>query len=109
MPYTTLIPYPSIPTLSFNLDYYLSTHWPLVETHWRSFGLVSWSVVGPFDPLPDGKPAPYKYAAIVTWKDKESFEKLQDSGEPWDVVMGNVREFSNVFPVLMGGEVRGSG
>ena len=81
MPFNTTIIYRSTPSLTFNLPYYLSQHFPLVEKKWGPYGLLDWKVVH-FTPGPDGKEAPYQYGAILNWKVKDSFEALTASGEP---------------------------
>ena len=103
MPFTTTLIYPNTPKLNFNADYYASTHWPLVEKHWRSFGILDWEAheVGK---LPDGSNPPYTYVAIINWKDKASFESLQKSGQPFDTVMADIPNFSGESPVLLAGD-----
>lgn len=46
----------------FDKDYYKSTHMPLVEKNWKSYGLKSWKVVY----FPDD--APYSVQALLEWE-----------------------------------------
>ena len=108
MPFNTTILYPATPSLTFDMSYYQSHHFPLVEQYWRSYGLLDWQVII-FITGAGGSDPPYKYAGIIEWKDKESFERLTKSGEPWKVVMDDVPNFSSETPTLMMGDVVSSG
>jgi len=99
MPATVTVLYPQ--GVKFNMDYYMSTHMPLVGNKWTSYGLQSWKV------LQFGDDAPYKVQATLEWDSMESFQKAASGPEVKDV-MGDVPNFSDKDPVLMPGEVVGT-
>lgn len=63
--------YPKEGADSFNMDYYLKTHMPLVEKTWKPYGLQSWAVTQMDN---DGK-NPYIVQATIVFKTKEGAEK----------------------------------
>jgi uncharacterized protein (TIGR02118 family) len=83
------------------MDYYLSSHMPLVGKSWGPFGLKSWSVVEyPSD-------AEYCVEAILTWESEEARGKALQS-DTVSTVMGDVKNFSDKSPLLINGKVVGS-
>jgi uncharacterized protein (TIGR02118 family) len=95
--------YPRKDGATFNMDYYLSTHMPLVAKHWKKYGLKSYAVT---QLSPD---APYSVSAVMEWeKSSEAFGKaLKDDGTK--EIMGDVANFSSEAPVLIAGDVVGRG
>ncbi|KIV97077.1 hypothetical protein PV10_00872 [Exophiala mesophila] len=96
--------YPAEGDSTFDLDYYLKTHMPLVAEKWGPYGLKNWTVVK-FNPGPDGSQT-YTYGAILTWDSAESIGKAVSS-ESAKVVMGDVVNFSNKAPIFLTGGIVG--
>ena len=95
---TVTIIYPSAPDATFDMDYYLSTHMPLVQKNWGPEGLRSWKIIK----FPAS--SPYSVQATLEWPDIQTFQAAA-GGESAKVVLGDVKNFSNKSPVIMGGEV----
>ena len=74
---------------------------PLVDKHWRPFGLQSLTVVqfGPNDP------SGLHYQAIRLWPSIEAFGKAFDANIP--ELLTDLENYSDVVPVRWGGEVVG--
>lgn len=96
---TVTVVYPS--GGKFDMDYYMSTHMPLVEKHWKSYGLKSWKV------LKFGDDKPYSVQATLEWGSMADFEKAA-SGPEVSTVMGDIPNFSDKEPVLLPGEIVGT-
>ncbi|KXL46024.1 hypothetical protein M433DRAFT_174062 [Acidomyces richmondensis BFW] len=96
MPATVTVLYPQ--GTKFNMDYYLSTHMPLVQKRWGPVGLKSWKV------LKFADDAPHCVQATLEWGSMDEF-KAAAGGEHTSEIMGDVKNFSDKDPVLMPGEV----
>lgn len=83
------------------MDYYLSTHMPLVQKLWGPHGLKNWTV------LKFGADAPYSVQATLFWDSMGDFEKAGKTEEAGKI-MGDIPNFSSEQPTLMAGEVVGS-
>lgn len=105
MPANATVLYPADADATFDLDYYLKTHMPLVQEKWGKYGLQGWSVVK-YSPGPDGGKT-YTYAALLTWDSPESIGKAMQ-GEETKEVLGDVQNFSNKGPVFLTGEIVGT-
>ena len=83
------------------MDYYMSTHIPLVAKHWTPAGLKGWKVVKYNDD------SPYCVGATLEW---ESLDKFQAAagGDKAGEIMGDIPNFSDKQPALMPGEDIGS-
>lgn len=90
--------YPNSEGATFDFDYYVSTHIPLVRGHWDEKGLKSVKVVkglaggGPDDP------AAFIVIANLEFASMEDFQKCLAAGG--DEIMGDIPNFSNVQPTL---------
>lgn len=83
------------------MDYYLSTHMPLVQKAWQPYGLKSWKVVQfPAD-------AAYCVQATLEWGGLGEFQKAAGS-ESTKEVMGDVPNFSDKDPILISGDEVGT-
>jgi uncharacterized protein (TIGR02118 family) len=99
---TVHVLYPRKEDATFDIDYYLKTHMPLAYKTWNSFGFTSYKVTK----YPDD--APYSYGVTMEWEDMERFAKaLQAEGTK--AVMDDVKNYSDVQPIILSGEVVGSG
>lgn len=89
--------YPNEADATFNMDYYLSTHMPLVGKHFGSHGMQSWSVIE-FAPGPDGAKPLYSVQATLVFEKAEQVGKaIEAEGK---VIFGDVPNFSNKQPVV---------
>jgi uncharacterized protein (TIGR02118 family) len=95
---TVQVLYPKTESSTFDLDYYKSTHMPLVSKKWTKLGLKSWAVTK------FGGDSPYTYGCYLEWESLEAFSKAAQSPETKEV-MDDVENFSNVKPTLVAGEV----
>lgn len=86
---------------TFDMKYYLSTHMPLVQSHWAKHGLKNWDV------LQFPKDAPFSVQATLYFDSMADFQAASGS-ESAATVFGDVPNFSNKSPTLMVGEVVGS-
>ncbi|KAF5615203.1 dimeric alpha-beta barrel [Fusarium sp. NRRL 25303] len=94
-----LILYPSGP--SFDLDYYLKSHIPLVSKVWGPLGLQGWDVLT----FPTG--APYQVQVTLKWKSLEAYEQAA-TGKPAEGLFGDIKNFTTAEPILLKGSVVGS-
>ncbi|KAI1845505.1 hypothetical protein JX266_008363 [Neoarthrinium moseri] len=92
--------YPASAASGFDLDYYLHTHMPLVDKHWRPHGLLGWTVA-----VMDGSTSGYHVQAIMTFEDLEAFESVMEMGE----IMADINNFTSARPVRWVGKVVGEG
>lgn len=83
------------------MDYYLSSHMPLVGKLWGPSGLTSWKVIK------FGEDQPYAVQATLEWSDLSAFQKAA-AGEHTAQIMGDVTNFSDKNPTLIPGEVVGT-
>ncbi|OAQ96880.1 hypothetical protein LLEC1_04350 [Akanthomyces lecanii] len=86
---TVNILYPSGP--SFDLDYYLGKHMPIVQENWKPLGLQSWEIIV----LEPGQQ--YQIQAILKWDSLESFSKAKE-GEAGANVFGDIPKFTTAKP-----------
>ena len=91
---------------TFKMDYYLSTHMPLVMDSWGKYGLQKWDVIQ-YGPGADGAKPPYSVCAILTWGSQEDLGKAL-GGEEAKAVFGDVPNFSNKGPTFVAGAVVGT-
>ena len=87
---------------TFNLDYYLKKHMPLVREKFGPHGLKSWRVL-----KATGDKPPYSIIATLEFDTVDQFKAaVAAEGKP---VFGDVPNFSNKSPVVVIGDVVGSG
>ncbi|CAK1354159.1 hypothetical protein CB0940_01943 [Cercospora beticola] len=96
-PATVTVVYPQ--GAKFNMDYYKSTHMPLVQEKWGKHGLKSWKVIQ------FSNDSPYCVQATLEWDSLSDFQKAGGSPEAKDV-MADIPNFSDKEPVIMAGEVQ---
>ena len=85
----------------FNMDYYMSSHMPMVEKKWSQYGLKSWKVID------FGKDAEYCVQATLEFGSVEDFQNAGGSEEAKEV-MGDVKNFSDKSPLIIHGKVQGT-
>jgi hypothetical protein len=83
-----LVVYPRNKDSKFDKEYYLATHMPLVEKHWKKHGLKS------------------SYSVVMEF---ESYEGFGAAGADPNTkeVMDDVKNFSNEQPIIVHGAVIG--
>lgn len=93
--------------LTFDMDYYLASHMPMIEQAWGPYGLKSWSINTFADPCPlTGSRPPYLVQTTCYFDTGENLKlALEKGGER---TKPDVEKFSNVFPVIWVGETRSS-
>lgn len=80
--------YPSAAASDFNLDYYLTSHVPLLKSRWESQGLRQYIVsVGE-------KGEDYHVQATLIWESLESFKNAGFMEE----IVGDTRNFTSSTP-----------
>ena len=103
MPIEVTVLYPNDEDATFNVDYYLSTHMPLVSDNWKDHGLRGWRVLQ-FQPGADGTKPAYSIQATLMFDGPEDLQKALSSPEASNV-FGDVPNFSNKSPVFLAGPV----
>jgi uncharacterized protein (TIGR02118 family) len=98
--------YENVDDATFDLDYYLAKHMPLVSEKFKPFGLKSWRVLRAVGASRGTKPL-YSIIANLEFDTADQFKAAADAeGGP---VFGDVPNFSNKSPVLVIGDLVGSG
>ncbi|KAF2281371.1 uncharacterized protein EI97DRAFT_429420 [Westerdykella ornata] len=93
--------YPCKHDARFDLDYYLTTHMPLVKQHWQKHGLQSYRVVQM------QADAPYSIMAQMEFASGEAFGMAVRDEEAMGEIRADVVRFSSEEPVIVRGEVVG--
>jgi uncharacterized protein (TIGR02118 family) len=101
MPATVTVLYPRQSDGHFDVDYYLKTHMPLAQKHWSPYGFTSYKVTK------FGDDAPYVYGVAMDFESMESFQKAMASEESKEI-LDDVKNFSNLKPTFVAGEVIGT-
>ncbi|KEF52365.1 uncharacterized protein A1O9_11606 [Exophiala aquamarina CBS 119918] len=105
MPYITMVAYPDTPTATFDEEYYVHKHLPMVFQQWEMYGLLDWKVIK-FDKNP-GDSRPYIAASYMTWNSAESF-KTATATDSMVLMIEDLKNFSNIEPVFLNGSIIGS-
>ncbi|KAJ4355177.1 hypothetical protein N0V95_003137 [Ascochyta clinopodiicola] len=96
--FPVIVLYPRKDGSKFDLDYYHSTHMPLVKGKWTPLGLKSFSII---QLAPDNQ---YSIGAILDFDSQESVGKAMADPSAKEV-MGDIPNFSSEQPVIVGGNV----
>ena len=89
--------YPNEPGSSFNHDYYLQTHLPLVHSRWDPMGLEDLRPVRGVGTA-DGSPPPYQVIALLTFRSMQDFQAAGKAhGQE---IFADIPNFTNVKPVV---------
>lgn len=95
---TMSVVYPREPGGTFDYDYYQTKHMPLVGERWGAAGLTGGeALLG--RAAPDGSEAPYFAIGIIHFESDEAL-KAAMNGEHASEVIGDIRNFTNVRPVI---------
>ncbi len=85
--------YPAGEGATFDHDYYLGTHMPMVQRLWGPLGLTAARVLRGV-PGPDGKGPPFLVMTSLEWPDAATFAKAaQAHGSE---IFKDVRNFTNI-------------
>jgi uncharacterized protein (TIGR02118 family) len=95
-----LVVYPRVEGSTFDKEYYLSTHMPLVEKHWKPHGLKSFAV------SELNEDSPYTYMVVMEFDSAEGWGKAAKDPSIKEI-MDDVKNFSNQKPVIAYGNVIG--
>lgn len=94
--------YPNTSDATFNMDYYLKSHMPMVAEEFGPYNFQGYSVLKLIGtPDPNTKPE-YSMQATLQFKSIEDFRKAL--GDKAVKVLGDVPNFSNKEPMLMIGQ-----
>jgi uncharacterized protein (TIGR02118 family) len=98
MAITITVLYPNTPGSRFDLDYFVNTHIPLVETHWRGRGLTGVRLLKGAGTADPATPPPYQVITVLGFESLEAFRAAaRQSGAE---VMGDVGNFTDVTPIV---------
>ncbi len=105
MPTTITVMYENVDEATFDLDYYLHKHMPLVDEKFARFGIKGWRVVKSVG-TPTGEKPLYSIIATLDFDTPQQFkDAVAAEGGP---VFGDVPNFSNQHPVVVIADVVGS-
>lgn len=102
--HTVTILYPNESGITFDEDYYMKTHMPLVDRLWRNKGLID-ARVSRFSADLTGERPQYLIMAILDWESEEVMKttmQIPASAE----VFNDIPNFTNVKPVTLAGGPR---
>jgi len=100
MPAVVTLIYPATPDHTFNLEYYLQTHMPLVTKLWSSRGLKGYQVIK-LDQ--DGG---YCTQCLLHWESVDAFTQAKAVAAESEAIFGDIPNFTNVKPtVLISGDI----
>lgn len=97
-----MILYPNRDDSSFDMQYYLDVHMPLVEKHWRPVGLLSWKIIEFNARKGDAQISPQSIANLMTWEDEASYRAAFE-GPGASLICGDTSKFCNQQPILIAG------
>ena len=89
--------YPNGQNATFDSDYYLQKHIPLVKERWTKHGLSNVQVLKGIG-QPDGSPSAYQMMAVLTFG---SLQEFKDAGKAHGrEIFADIPNFTNVTPVV---------
>lgn len=92
MVYNSTVLYPNDEDATFDLEYYVNTHMPIVQRCWGKHGLISYQLIN-YDQSFDGSKR-YNLGAILTWESAESIKTAVASPDAKEV-FADVQNFTN--------------
>lgn len=90
-----VVAYPMTAGATFDATYYLGTHMPMVEQHFRPHGLTATRVL-----FPDQPDAPYAAVTTLDFADDAAFAAAMAAPEA-AAVFADVANFTAIRPVTM--------
>jgi uncharacterized protein (TIGR02118 family) len=106
MPFHATVLYPNDDDATFDMNYYLKTHMPLVMENFKRHGLKRWEVLE-MKPGLDGSKNPYSVVATLIFDKPEELAAAMTSPEA-KPVLDDVPNFSNKGPMFLGGALVGT-
>ncbi len=105
MPTTITVLYDNVEGATFDLEYYLAKHMPLVAEKFHPFGLKGWRVLKAVG-TPTGDTPRFSIIANLEFDTPDQFRAaVAAEGGP---VFGDVPNFSNQEPIVVIGDVVGA-
>ena len=102
---TITVLYENVGDATFDLDYYMAKHMPLVEEKFKPFGIKGWRVLKAVGTPFGGKPL-YSVIANLEFDAADQFRAAVAA--EGGTVFGDVPNFSNKDPVVVIGDLVGS-
>lgn len=102
---TITVLYENVDDATFDLDYYMAKHMPLVEAKFKPFGIKSWRVLQAVGTASGGKP---RYSIIVNLEFDTADQFKAAVAAEGGPVFGDVPNFSNKEPVVVIADLVGS-
>ena len=102
---TITVLYENVDDATFDLDYYMAKHMPLVDGKFKSHGLKGWRVLKAVG-TPTGVKPLYSIIANLEFDNPQQFKDAV-AAEGADV-FGDVPNFSNKDPIVVIGDLVGS-
>ena len=102
---TTTVLYENVDDATFDLDYYMAKHMPLVEEKFKPFGIKGWRVLKAVGTPFGGKPL-YSVIANLEFDAADQFRAAVAA--EGGMVFGDVPNFSNKDSVVVIGDLVGS-
>jgi uncharacterized protein (TIGR02118 family) len=97
--------YENVEDATFDLDYYMAKHMPLVGEKFKPYGIKGWRVLKAVG-APGGAKPLYSIIATLEFDSPDQFEAaVAAEGGP---VFGDVPNFSNKTPIVVIGDLVGS-
>lgn len=102
---TITVLYENVEDATFDLDYYMAKHMPLVDAKFKPFGMKGWRVLKAVGTPSGDKPA-YNIIANLEFDSADQFKSAvaAESGP----VFGDIPNFSNKSPVVVISDLVGS-
>ena len=97
--HTVFVGYQAAPGGHFNIDYYGTTHFALVEKHWKKEGLLSWNVVS----FIGDDTAPFHVLAEMVWTNATAALNPFTDSPARDEIVADVPNFTDLSYTLFGG------
>jgi uncharacterized protein (TIGR02118 family) len=96
-PHIVYVGYPN--TAAFDVDYYGTTHFAMVEKAWKDKGLVAWSVTS----FAGNAEAPFIAMSTLVWKDADSARTAMTPEHGFTEIVADVPNFTSIKPVFFAG------
>ncbi|KIY04081.1 uncharacterized protein Z520_00773 [Fonsecaea multimorphosa CBS 102226] len=102
MVYNSTVLYPNDEGATFDVDYYINTHMPIVQKAWGKHGLIDVQLIH-YDASFDASKR-YNFGAVLTWESKDSIKTAVASPESKEV-FEDVPKFRNRKAHFLVGEL----
>jgi len=99
VPHTVFVGYHHAPNAFFNIEYYGTTHFALVEKTWKPQGLLKWNVVS----LVNVTDSPFHVIAEMVWANSTAALNPFTATPGQAAIVADVPNFTNLNYTLFGG------